>query len=122
MINKLRESLSIVIVGIVMIALFSSGLVLYIKKANNTEVKVEQPTEQPVKQTETTTTEETKPARIWKGIDYGLPAGVVVGGEYLEGMPSSNWISIQQADGHIVVVKNLEWQIHSAIEEGDIIE
>ena len=119
MISKLRESL-IVIVGIVMIALFSSGLVLYIKKANNTEVKAEQP----VKQTETTapTTEETKPARIWRGTEYGLPAGVVVGGEYIDGSPSTNYISIQQADGHIVVVKNLEWQIHSAIEEGDIIE
>lgn len=43
MISKFRESLSIVLVGIVMIALFSSGLVLYIKKVNNTEVKVEQP-------------------------------------------------------------------------------
>ena len=123
MINKLRESL-VVIVGIIMIALFSSGLIFYLKKATDTEVKVEQPTEQPVKQTETTTptTEETKPARIWRGADYGLPAGVVVGGEYIDGSPSTNYISIQQADGHIVVVKNLEWQIHSAIEEGDIIE
>lgn len=117
MISKIRESL-IVIVGIVMIALFSSGLILYIKKVNNTEVKVEQP----ISQTETTTTEETKPTRILRGADYGLPAGVVIEGEYLDGSPSSNYISIQQADGHIVIIKNLEWQLHSAIHTGDIIE
>ena len=117
MISKFRESLSIVIVGIVMIALFSSGLVLYIKKVNNTEVKAEQP----ISQTETTQPEEPK-SRVWRGSDYGLPAGVVVSGGYLEESPSTNFISIQQADGHIVLVKNLEWQIHSAIEEGDIIE
>lgn len=119
MISKLRESL-LVIVGIVMIAVYTACLVLYIKKANNTEVKAEQP----VKQTETATatTEETKPTRILRGADYGLPAGVVVGGGYLEESPSTNFISIQQADGHIVLVKNLEWQLYHTIEIGDIIE
>lgn len=120
MISKIKEPL-LLIIGIVMIALFSSGLVLYIKKVKGTEVKAEQKLEPLVIQTETPQLKEPKP-RIWRGVDYGLPAGVVVGGEYLENSPSSNYISIQQADGHVVIVKNLEWQIHNALEEGDIIE
>lgn len=119
MISKLRESLSIVIVGIIMIALFSFGLFMVIKKPISSEHLFK------AEQTEVTkpTTEETKPTRIWRGADYGLPAGVVVDdGEYLEQSPSTNWISIQQADGHIVMVKNLEWQLYSAIKKGDIIE
>lgn len=122
MISKFREAL-IVIVGIIMLALFSSGLAIYILKAKSVAKQIEPiATEQSAIQTETTTTEETKPARIWRGVDYGLPAGVVVGGEYIDGSPSTNYISIQQADGHIILVKNLEWQIHSALENGDIIE
>lgn len=115
MISKFRESLSIAIVGIVMIGIFSIGLFFVIKNEPTPK------TEQTVTQTETTQPEEPKP-RVWRGSDYGLPAGVVVGGEYLESSPSSNWVSIQQADGHIVIVKNLEWQLYGAIEEGDIIE
>lgn len=123
MISKFREPLSIVIVGIVMIALFSSGLATYILKAKSVAKQIEPiATEQSATQTETTQPEETKPARIWRGVDYGLPAGVVIEGEYLDGSPSSNYISIQQADGHIVIIKNLEWQLHSTIHTGDIIE
>lgn len=124
MISKFREAL-IVIAGIIMLALFSSGLAIYIIKAKSVAKQIEPiATEQSATQTETTTpiTEGTKPARIWRGVDYGLPAGVVVGGEYIDGSPSTNYISIQQADGHIILVKNLEWQIHSALEKGDIIE
>ena len=122
MISKFREAL-IAIAGIIMLALFSSGLAIYILKAKSAAKQTEPiATEQSATQTETTPTEETKPARIWRGVEYGLPAGVVVGSEYIDDLPSTNFISIQQADGHIVLVKNLEWHIHSAIEEGDIIE
>jgi hypothetical protein len=118
MISKFRESLRIVIVGIVMIALFSSGLVLYIKKVNNTEVKVEQP----ISQTETTTTEESKPTRIWRGSDYGLPAGVIVGGEQDNENPALNWLTIQQPDGHMTIVHNIDGRLWNAVQNGDIIE
>ncbi len=58
----------------------------------------------------------------WKSYETGIPAGVVVDGGYLEGMPSNNWLSIKTPDGTTTIVKNLDWQTHSAIIVGDIIE
>lgn len=70
---------------------------------------------------EPVTVEQPKP-RIWKGSDYGLPVGVVVGGEMDNENPTLNWLSIQQPDGHMVLVKSIDGPLWVAIQKGDIIE
>lgn len=36
--------------------------------------------------------------------------------------PSINWLCIQQPDGHMVIVKNVDKVLWTAIQKGDIIE
>jgi len=60
--------------------------------------------------------------RRWKSSETGLPWGIVLEGAYIEGLPSSNWLSIKTIDGTTTIVKNIDWQLHDAINNGDIIE
>lgn len=116
MIEKIRENISLFIIGLVFIGLFSIGLLFIIKNEPTPK------TEQPVTQTETTPTEESKPTRIWRGSDYGLPAGVIVGGEQDNENPALNWLTIQQPDGHMTMVHNIDGRLWNAVQKGDIIE
>ncbi len=114
MIEKIRENM-LLILGFVFIGIFSIGLFFVIKNEPTPK------TEQPVTQTETTQPEEPK-SRVWKGADYGLPVGVVVGGEMDNENPALNWLSIQQPDGHMVLVKSIDGPLWVAIQKGDVIE
>lgn len=114
MIEKIRENM-LLILGFVFIGIFSIGLFFVIKNEPTPK------TEQPVTQTETTQPEEPK-SRVWRGLDYGLPTGVVVGGEQDDENPALNWLTIQQPDGHMIMVHNIDGRLWNAIEKGDIIE
>jgi len=117
MIDKIRHFVPQIIFGFLFFVLFLIGL-RFVNKNNPTPK-----TEQLVTQTETTTptTEEPKP-RVWRGSDYGLPAGVIVGGEQDNENPALNWLTIQQPDGHMTMVHNIDGRLWNAVQNGDIIE
>jgi hypothetical protein len=102
---------------------FAVGFVVILKYPSNKPqpTQIEQP--KPV-ETEKPKTEETinQYARVWKGSEYGLPTGVLVSGEADDNDPSINWLCIQQPDGHMVIVKNVDKILWQAIEKGDVIE
>lgn len=83
---------------------------------NTPEPKVEKQTPLDIE-----TPEQSKP-RVWNGAEYKLPIGVVIDGEMDDNDPSINWLSIQQPDGHMVLVTGIDGKLWSAIEIGDIIE
>jgi hypothetical protein len=117
-----KQLLIFIVLLIVAIGLF---IFVYNNKLNSNYEVVprtsEQPkTEQP-KEVVEQSTDEPKP-RIWRGADYGLPAGVIVGGEQDDENPALNWVSIQQPDGHMTIAHNIDGRLWNAIEKGDIIE
>jgi len=106
MISKIRASMGIIISSIII------GIGLYFITINYRSTAHTQTYQ---------TNNEDKPNR-WKSFDIGVPVGKVTDSGYLEGLPSSNWLSIETPDGISIVIKNLDWQTHSAIKVGDIIE
>jgi hypothetical protein len=101
-----------VFILIFILSAIGSYFIMYVSKKDNEKTQLTQ-TEQPKKERE--------PNR-WKSSELNMPAGTVVGSGYLESSPSSNWLSIKTLDGPTTIVKNLDWQTHSAITVGDIIE
>lgn len=120
MISKIRNSVGIVFVIMVIgIVLYFTGLIISYKS----NLHNQQPTQtnQTINEDKPNPISEDKPNR-WKSSDIGVPVGKVTDSGYLEGLPSSNWLSIETPDGISIVIKNLDWQTHSAIKVGDIIE
>jgi hypothetical protein len=91
---------------------------IYNNKLNSNYEIVPRISEQPKEVVEQHTDE----PRRWKSSETGLPMGIVLEGAYIEGLPSSNWLSIKTIDGTTTIVKNIDWQLHDAINNGDIIE
>lgn len=121
MIDKVRTSISIIIV----IVLVSIITLFFVEGSKKTDEKLSETPPPKVEQPKPPVVEEPTPVaqpRVWKGSDYGLPAGVLVSGEADENDPSINWLCIQQPDGHMVIVKNVDKVLWTAIQKGDIIE
>ena len=114
MISKIRASMGIIISSIII------GIGLYFITINYRSTSHTQ-TYQTNNEDKPNFNNEDKPNR-WKSFDIGVPVGKVTDSGYLEGLPSSNWLSIETPDGISIVIKNLDWQTHSAIKVGDIIE
>jgi len=102
-------------IGIILVFILSAIGSYFIMDASKKDNEKAQPTqiEQPEKERE---------LNRWKSSELNIPAGTIVGTGYLENSPSSNWLSIKTLDGSTTIVKNLDWQTHSAITVGDIIE
>ena len=66
--------------------------------------------------------EEEGKSNAFSALETGLPAGIIVGGEQIDGNPSNNFLSIKTPDGTIKVVKNVDWQIYNAVKYGDEIK
>jgi len=121
MIDKIRISISIIIV----IVLVSIITLFFVEGSKKTDEKLLESPQPKVEQPKSPAVEETTPVvqpRVWKGSDYGLPIGVVVSGESDENDPSINWLCIQQPDGHMMIVKNVDKVLWTAIQKGDIVE
>jgi hypothetical protein len=119
MIDKIRTSISIILV----IVLVSIITLFFVGGGKKTDEKLSETPK--VEQPKQTSVEELAPSaqpRVWKGSDYGLPVGVLVSGESDENDPSINWLCIQQPDGHMMIVKNVDKVLWTAIQKGDIIE
>jgi hypothetical protein len=119
MIDKIRTSISIILV----IVLVSIITFFFVGGGKKTDEKLSETPK--VEQPKQTSVEELAPSaqhRVWRGSDYGLPAGVIVDGEADDNDPSINWLCIQQSDGHMVIVKSVDKILWVAIQKGDIIE
>jgi hypothetical protein len=117
MISKLRGNLHIFILVLAVAQLLFIGY----NFARGNFTKKETSTENIVNTTEEEQITGADPNRF-KSSETGLPVGTVIDKGELEGLPSSNYTSVKTVDGTISIIKNLEWQTHTAINIGDIIE